>query len=50
MVSCTSPECTNQAGKNSNIITIIIVMLLLLYCKIFKTLAYLMLETYSKPC
>ena len=52
MVSCGAPGCTNRVDKSSNIITLIaiIVMLLKLYRIIFKPLAYLMLEAYSKPC
>ena len=50
MVSCGVLGCTNQADKNSNIITFvtIIIMLLQLYGSIFRTMACLMPEAYSK--
>ena len=45
MVSCRSLGCTNRANKNSNIITLaILIMLLELYPSIFRTLVYLMSE------
>ena len=51
MVSYGASGYTNRASKNSNIITpTIIIMLLLIYCGTFRTLAYLMPEVYSKPC
>ena len=51
MVSCREPGRTNRADKNSNIITLVAtIMLLQLYCGIFRTLVYLMPEAYSKPC
>ena len=52
MDSCGAPRCTNRADKNSNKITLVTTMIILpkLYRAIFTTLAYLMPETYSKPC
>ena len=54
MVSCGTTGSTNRADKNFSIIilvTIIIIMLLrLLYHSVFRTLAHLMHEKYSKPC
>ena len=50
MVSWGAPGYTNRADENSNIITLvtIITMLLQLYLGIFRTLAHLMSEAYSK--
>ena len=47
-----APGCTNRLDQNFNIIALvtIIMMLLWLYCSIFRTHAYLMPEIYSKPC
>ena len=51
MDSCWAPGCTNLADENSNIITLVtIIMLLYLYRRIFRTLAYLVPKAYSKPC
>ena len=51
MFSCGVPGCTNSAGKKSNIIALATqTMLLWPYHNIFKTLAHLVLEAYSKPC
>ena len=54
MVSCGVPECTNQADKNYNVITlatiIVIIIIIQLYHGIFKTLAYLINEANSKTC
>ena len=51
MVSCRAPRCTNRADKHSNRIALVtmIIMLLQLYLGIFRTLAHLMFEAYSKP-
>ena len=51
MVSCGVSGCINGADKNSIIITLVtIIMLLQLYTCILNTLAYLMPEAYLKPC
>ena len=52
MVSCGAPGYTNRADKSCNIIILvtIIIILLNLYRGIFRTLAYVMLEAYSKVC
>ena len=51
MVSCGTPGYTNQADKNSYIITLVtITMLLQLYCSILRILTYVMREAYSKLC
>ena len=52
MISCRVSGCTYGADKNCNIIRLvtIIIMLLQPYCGIFRTLAYLTPEAYSKPC
>ena len=53
MVSCGPPGSADWADKSPSIITlvtIIIMLLQLLYHSIFRTLVYLMPETYSKPC
>ena len=50
IVNCGAPECTSRADKNSNIITLvtIIIMLLWQYRGIVRNLAYLMPAAYSK--
>ena len=41
MVSCIAPGCANRADKNSDMTLVTIIMLLQLYCGIFRTLLYL---------
>ena len=51
MVSYGAPGCANRAD-NSNIITLVTTIIMLpwlLYCSIFRTLAYFMSEAYSEP-
>ena len=43
MVSCGASSLTNWAEKNSNIITLVTIIIL-------TTLTYLMPDAYSKPC
>ena len=51
MVNCGAPRYTNRTDKNSNIITLFTkIILLQLYRGIFRTLAYLLPEAYSKLC
>ena len=50
MIDCGVSGCTNRADKNSNIIRLVIIIILLKpYRDLFRTLAYLMPEAYSKP-
>ena len=46
MVSCRVSGCTNRSDKNSNIITLVTMIMLL---QLFRILPYLMSESYSKP-
>ena len=50
IVSSGALGCTNRKKKNSNILTLVtIIMLLQLYRGMFRSLAYLMPAVYSKP-
>ena len=54
--NCRAPGCTNQADKNSSIITLVTIIILIImiiiitHRDIMRTLAYLILEAHSKPC
>ena len=50
IASCVLFGYTNWSDKNSNIITLVPIITMLLYHRIFWTLAYLMPVAYSKPC
>ena len=49
IVSCVLFGYKNWSDKNSNIITLVPIITMLLYHRIFWTLAYLMSVAYSKP-